>query len=273
MEDKYKAVWLSHSSISDFLNCPRYYFLRNIYKDPITGHKITRMQPPLALGQVVHEVIESLSILPVEERLSGSLIYKFENSWQKVRGKKGGFKDKTEEDEYFQRGKQMLEKLENNPGPLLKKAVKIPQDLPNYWLAKDEGLILCGKVDWLEYLPDEDAVHIIDFKAGRVEENEDSLQLPIYHLLVTNTQKRPVAKASYWYLDKEDAPRSFELPEVNESYKKVLDIGKRIKLARQLEHFKCPKDGCRYCLPLEEIIKGKGEMIGQSEYGQDVYIL
>jgi len=272
-KDKYKAVWLSHSSIADFLNCPRYYFLRNIYKDPLTGHKITRMQPPLALGQAIHEVIEELSNLPVDTRLVIPLTKKFEVAFAKVRGKKGGFKNKAQEDEYFKRGQEMIKKLQKNPGPLTQKAVKINQDLPSYWLSEDDKIILCGKIDWLEYLAETDSVHIVDFKTGRIEENESSLQLPIYHLLVTNTQKRPVAKASYWYLHTDTAPREVKLPDLNQAYSQVYEIGKRIKLARQIEHFKCPKDGCKYCLPLEEIIKGKGELVGESEYRQDIYIL
>ena len=73
-KDKFKALWLSHSSIGDYLKCPRLYFLRNVYKDPISGHKFTVMTPPLALGQAVHEVVESLSVLPTEERLKNSLV-------------------------------------------------------------------------------------------------------------------------------------------------------------------------------------------------------
>ena len=69
--DKFKAIWLSHSSIADYLKCPRLYFLRNVYKDPITNHKITVMNPHLALGQIVHEVVESLSILPTEGPAKG----------------------------------------------------------------------------------------------------------------------------------------------------------------------------------------------------------
>ena len=64
MPDQYTAVWVSHTSISDFLQCPRAYYLKNVYKDPKTRHKIQLMSPPLALGQVVHSVLESLSILP-----------------------------------------------------------------------------------------------------------------------------------------------------------------------------------------------------------------
>lgn len=275
MPDKFKAVWLSHSSIADFLKCPRLYFLRNVYKDKRTGHKVTIMTPPLALGQAVHEVIENLSVLPVEERLSGSLDKKFDIAWQKVFGKKGGFRTKEQEETYKKRGKEMLNAVKENPGPVLNKAVKIKSEngLPYYWLSEEDNLILCGKIDWLEYLEDEDAVHIIDFKTGKHEEDDDSLQLPIYQLLTVNTQNRPVKKASYWYLDKDKKPREMKLPDIKDSFEKVYDVAKRIKLGRQIEHLKCKTDGCIYCTPLERVLRGEGEKVAVSEYRQDIYIL
>ncbi len=273
MPDKYKAVWVSHSSSADFLKCPRLYYLRNVYKDPRTGHKITVASPALALGQIVHDTIESFSTLPAEERFSIPPSEVFEKLWAGVTGKRGGFLTAESESEYKARGLAMIATIENHPGPLMNKAIKIPQELPHYYLSEEENIILCGKIDWLEYLPQEDAVHIIDFKTGRGEEKDDSLQLPIYLLLVMNTQKRTVAKASYWYLDREEAPREVSLPTPEESYKKVYDVAKRMKLARQIEHFKCPQGGCRYCLPLEDVIAGKGEFIGTSNYNQDIYIL
>jgi len=205
--DKYSSVWVSHSSISDFLRCPRSYFLRNVYKDPITGHKITVVTPPLALGGAVHEVIESLASLPTEERLKISLVKKLDPVWLKYTGKFGGFKNHSEEMEYRDRAIAMLINLQENPGPIIKPAIKIKTgslDLPNYYLSNEENIILCGKIDWLEYLPESDSVHIVDFKTGKNEEDENSLQLPIYLLLATNTQSKKVTKASYWYLNKDE---------------------------------------------------------------------
>jgi len=88
MPDKYSAVWVSHTSISDFLHCPRAYYLRNIYKDPKTGHKIKLMAPALALGLTVHEVLESLSLLPKNKRFEEPLLVKFDKVWEKVSGRK-----------------------------------------------------------------------------------------------------------------------------------------------------------------------------------------
>lgn len=273
--DKFKATWVSHSSISDFLACPRAYYLRNVYKDPLTNHKITVTSPALSLGSAVHEVVESLSTLPVEERLKTPLLDKFEIVWQKVSGKKGGFNNQDQEEEYKERGKKMLKMVEDNPGPILSKAIKIQSsiNLPNYWLSEEEEIILCGKIDWLEYVEQDDSVHIIDFKTGKNEEKDGSLQLPIYYLLVTNTQKRNVSKASYWYLDKTKDLIEKKLPDLKDSYEKVFEIAKRIKLARQIEHFKCPHGGCNKCIPLERILRGEGEKVGTSDTRQDIYIL
>lgn len=274
MTDKYKATWVSHSSISDFLECPRTYYLRNVYKDPKTGNKITVTNPSLSLGQIVHEVVEELSLLPVDERLKISLVKKYDVAWKKVEGKMGGFKDRNQEMEYKERGAKMLKRVEKSPGPILNKAIKIQSDfIPNYYLSEEDNIILCGKIDWIEYLEKTDSVHIIDFKTGKNEEDESSLQLPIYLLLATNLQSRPVEKASYWYLEKNDDLTPKELPNYADSKEKVLTVARRIKLARQLNHFVCPKGGCIKCRPLERVLKSEGEKVGVSDTRQDIYIL
>lgn len=272
--DKYKATWVSHSSISDFLYCPRAYYLRNVYKDSLTGHKITVTSPALSLGTAVHEVVEGLSVLPVEERLKKPLIEQYDIVWEKVSGKTGGFTSPKQEEEFKQRGLKMLERVEKYPGFILDKAVKIPSTfIPNYYLSEEDEIILCGKIDWLKYNQKDDSVSIIDFKTGKNDENKDSLQLPIYLLLATNTQKRKVKDAYYWYLEKDNKPKKQKLPNIKNSYEKVYEVAKRIKLARQLERFVCPKNGCMKCRPLERILRGDGEKVGVSDTKQDIYIL
>jgi hypothetical protein len=187
----------------------------------------------------------------------------------------GGFKTKDQEEEFKARGLAMIKRVEENPGPLLNKAIKIKSEmgLPNYPLSEEDGIILCGKIDWLEYLEDTDSVNIIDFKTGKNEESDDSLQLPIYLLLVKNTQKRNVQKASYWYIDKSNELIEKKLPNEKEAFDKVYEVAKRIKLARQLEHFVCQKNGCLHCVPFERILRGEGERVGLSDTKQDIYIL
>ncbi len=274
MPDKFTATWVSHSSISDFLQCPRAYYLKNIYKDPKTNHKIQVMTPPLALGLAVHEVIESLSNIPTSDRFKQPLVPKYEKIWlEKYSGKKGGFFDKETEEQYFNRGKKMIARIIDHPGPLANLAVKIVMELPYFWLSEKDNIILCGKIDWLEYLPKTDSVHIIDFKTGSSTEDSKSLQLPIYHLLVHNTQKRKVTKASYWYLQRKNKPEEKKLPNLTKAKKEILQIAKQIKLARQLNHFKCPHNGCPRCEKLEAVLQGKAELVGVNDFGNDVYII
>lgn len=273
MQDKYSATWVSHTSISDFKKCPRSYYLKHVYKDPVSGHKVKLMSPPLALGQAVHEVIEGLSILPASERFKTPLIDLFDKSWKKVAGKKGGFQSVDSERKYRERGEEMLKRVTKHPGPIERQAVKIKMDLPNYWLSEEENIILCGKIDWLEYLPQTNGVHIIDFKTGKKDEDDDSLQLPIYLLLASNCQGRVVEKASYWYLERNNNLTECILPDGEDAYKKVLEIARKIKLARSLNKFACPFNGCNNCKDMESVVAGKAELVGQDEYGADIYIL
>lgn len=275
MPDKFSALWISHTSLNTFLQCPRAYYLQNVYKDPNTRHKIQIMSAPLALGQAVHEVLESLSVLPTEERFKRSLIDRFETEWAKVSGEKGGFLSDEHELRYKQRGEAMLRRVMDNPGPLLNKAVKIKAEFPCYWLSEADEIMLCGKIDWLEYLPETDSVHIIDFKTSTKEEDGESLQLPIYHLLVHNVQHRNVAKASYWYLELYDSLTPKELPDLEDAHNKILEIAKRIKTQRKLGIYKCPQGekGCFCCQPFEKILRGEGTFVGVKDGRNDVYIL
>lgn len=279
--DKFTAIWLSHSTISTFKSCPRAYYLSSLYRDPRNNHKISLITPAMALGSAIHEVLESLSVLPAADRFKVSLIEKFQSAWGKVSGIRGGFSDQDTEKHYRDRGEEMLRRVMAHPGPLENKTVKIKQKLPYYWISEDDNLILCGKLDWLEYLPaqagleTEDAVNIIDFKTGVGEEKVDSLQLPIYYLLAHNCQSHRVKGASYWYLNRDDLPTHKNLPNLDKSKELVMKAGKEIKLARSLNRFKCPsgESGCRHCQPFEKILRGEAQFVGTGDYGSDVYML
>lgn len=274
-QDKFSAIWVSHTSMSDYLKCPRAYYLNNVYRDPGSGHKVKIMSPALALGQTVHEVVESLSILPVTERFKEPLLHKFERAWSKVTGTKGGFTSEDQEEQFKARGETMLKRVIENPGPLKNLAVKIKMDLPYFWLSEEDNIILCGKLDWLEYLPETDSVHIIDFKTSKKDEDTKSMQLPIYYLLASKCQHRRVARASYWYLERNTELTPKDLPDPDSSTQEILKVAKEVKLARKLNRFKCPQgdSGCSSCRPLEMVIAGKAQFVGVNEYNQDVYIL
>lgn len=274
MPDHYTATWISHSSISDYLACPRSYWLKNVYKDPSSHHKIQIVSPALSLGIAVHEVLESLSTLSSNERFQTSLLVPYEKVWRQVTGEAGGFTSSALEKEYFARGREMLLRVQANPGPLKNLAVKIKGDLPNYYLSEKDNLILCGKLDWLEYFPETNSVHIIDFKTSKSPEKDSSLQLPIYLLLATNCQKYQVKKASYWYLGLHDHLTPKELPSLADAETQILEIGQKIALARKLNTFKCPHGGCPACEPFERLLKGEGKKVGENlAMRRDSYLL
>lgn len=270
-------LWISYSSIKDFLSCPRAYFLHRIYKDPITGNKITTINPSLALGQVVHEVLESLAFIKSEDRFKESLLPKFDNAWGKIAGELGGFKTEEEESVYKKRGQAMIRRVMNYPRPLLNKALRLKSSdpsfpLPRYFLSAEKNIVLCGKVDWLEYIPEDDSVHIIDFKTGMNDEDISSLQMPIYSLLVKNCQKRNISKASYWYLERDSEIAMLTLPDPEEAHGKILAIGIEIKELKKSGRFICPKNGCFTCKPLEAIVNKQAKFVGANDY-QDIYII
>lgn len=292
MVDKYSAVWVSHSSMGDFLKCPRMYYLHNMYKSPKTGHKVSIVSPHMSLGIAVHEVLEGLAEYPAHERLTRDLRAKFEESWLKVTGKKGGFTSEKEEEEFKQRGKEMINNVIKDPRFLKNKCIKLKRDtMPcNFYISEDHNIILNGLVDWIEYLPLTDSLHIVDFKTGKHEEKEGSLQLPIYLLLCNALQKRKVTKASYWYLESDKMVEK-ELPSTEDAERDVLEVAMKVKEARRIAKkegegkvFVCPEGaydastgegGCMNCRLYEWIINGdeRMEYVGVGGFNQDMYII
>lgn len=264
--DKYTAVWVSHSSMGDFLKCPRTYYLHNVYKDPATGRKMSIVNAHMSLGIAVHEVLEGLGDYPANERMNRDLRADFENEWLKVSGIKGGFLTPEQEEEFKARGKEMINNVIKDPKFLVNKRIKLPKEKmnPNFYLSEDQNIILNGQVDWIEYL-DGDTLHIIDFKTGKREEADGSLQLPIYLLLCNALQKRKVSKASYWYLESDKMVEK-ELPDLETARRDVFDVALKVKLAREKGEFHCPKGdydpesgggGCMNCRPYEHILEFK----------------
>jgi len=277
-QDKYNSLWVSHSSINDYLKCPRAYFLHNIYRSK-DNRKINIVNSSLSLGSAVHETLEGLANYKVEERFLHSLEASFEENWKKFSGKTGGFKSEEEEKNAKERARQMILMVEKNPGPLAQKTVKLrPSDNnmpPNFFLSEEENIILNGKIDWLEYVPEDDSIRVIDFKTGKNDEGQDSLQLPIYILLLSALQKRKISGASYWYLERNNEPSPVALPEIFIAREKVLSIARQVKNAKEHNNFECPrgKNGCFACRPYEKILRNEAEFVGLGGYNQEMYLI
>jgi hypothetical protein len=309
MPDKYKSVWVSHSSINDFLSCDRLYYLKNVFKDPISRRKINIVSPYLTLGICVHKVIENLQKIKSNDRekeIKENLLDNFKKEWSKYTGTKGGFSSLEEEKGFFERGENMIRKVVENPNHLLNKIIPLNYfytgDLvPNYYLSTAENLILCGSVDWIEYLEAEDKIRIVDFKTGRNDEDDDSFQLPIYYLLISNLMKEQneisgkkiyeIKEVAYWYLDHENKKDTSlhdefhlvsigeeKIKEIKETEKKILEIGIKIKALREKGEYKCKNetkegDGCQYCRDFEkvyEFIQNRKDDMGEKTISLDL---
>jgi ATP-dependent helicase/DNAse subunit B len=291
--DKYSAVWLSHSSVSDYKKCPRLYFLRNVWKNE-NGRKVNTVSPAMSLGSAVHSVLEPLANVKTDSRFERDLLEIYDENWSKFAGRKGGFLNDDEEAEYKAKGKKMLENVIANKGPLAKKTVKFYDGdfIPNTYLSEDENIILCGLVDWVEYMEETDSLRVIDFKTGKNSESDESYQLLIYKVLVEALQKRKVTRAAYWYLDREKILTDKELidEDIDEMKKGLLSIGIEIKNKKESsrskeeieEAFKCVKSGtgevCYACRDMELVRNytfdtDEIEYLGVGEYKQDLYLI
>jgi ATP-dependent helicase/DNAse subunit B len=288
-QDKYSAVWLSHSSLSDYKKCPRLYFIRNVWKNA-NGRKVNIVSPAMSLGSAVHSVIEPLALIKTEDRFKRDLLEIYEENWQKFGGRMGGFLDPETEEEYKEKGKKMIQNVLENKGPIANKTVKFYDGdfIPNIYLSEGDNIILCGLVDWVEYLPETDSLRVIDFKTGKNDEKDDSFQLPIYKILVEALQKRKVTGAAYWYLERERVLTKKEIldEDVEDIKEQIIKVGKEIKEKKESarskdeleQNFTCPQGGCRSCREFELIRNytfdtEEIEYVGVGEYKQDLYII
>ena len=108
------AIFISHTSLSDFLNCPRAYYLKNIYRDKESGYRLQIASPSLSLGSTVHDVIRWYLDMKGQV-ISDQLLQKYENLWFKYSGKKGGFKSAEDEEVFKDRGREILQNFFSYP--------------------------------------------------------------------------------------------------------------------------------------------------------------
>lgn len=265
------AVFISPSSLSDFEKCPQLYFYRNVYRSP-RGLKIQIINPALALGQAVHDTLEIFLKLPVPERSESVLKEKFDFAFGNLAGEKGGFLSPEEEKVNRDRGLEMLARFWQNEHFKSAEKEKIPE-FPKVELG--DNLILTGKLDWLE--KEGEYYHLTDFKTGKNEEREDSQQLPIYAVLISGLFKTDKIKGSYWYLDKDEVPVDFVLPDLKDTLTYLKNKGEIVKMVRSTNSYRCQSGGesCWACRDMLAVAKGKGKLVSMDPVNrkQEIYIL
>ncbi|MDD5606445.1 MAG: PD-(D/E)XK nuclease family protein [Candidatus Pacebacteria bacterium] len=245
-------IWISHTGLSDFKTCKKAYYYKHIYRNPKNNNKIQIVNPYLSLGSAVHETIE--------ENKKEDLLQRFEKIWLKYKGKKGGFSFKEQEQEFKKRGEKMIKNAQKSK--ILKKPT-FPTNgiLPKMPLFKNIELV--GSIDWIEVLPD-NSLHIIDFKTGKNEEKEDSLQLFIYYFLAAYNFKKKIKKISYWYLDKDSEPLPKNLKNLDKALSLLKKQALEIKKTVLNNDFICNSGykNCFHCQEFNDIFSGKAEYVG-----------
>lgn len=265
------AVFISPSSLADFEKCSQLYYYRSVYKTP-RGLKIQLINPALALGQVMHDILAQFVFLPKESKNKEELFRIFDIIWSGISGEKGGFSSAEEENEYKKRAESMLQRFLRNTHFLQEEPVRI-SGFPKVELGND--LILTGKIDWIE--KEGNGYHVIDFKTGKNEEKEDSLQLPIYAFLVSKYFNTESVRTSYWYLDKNDEIVPFTLPKQQDTEDMLKKKGEIIKMVRQTNSFRCQSGGesCWACRDILAVAQGRGKLVSMDPVNrkQEIYIL
>lgn len=257
------TIWISHTSLGDFEKCKKLYWLRNLYRDQKYGNnfRVQIASPYLSLGEAVHNAIDNfVTRYTPEERDKDKLMYEYSRDWASKIGKRGGFKDTGQEKYFKERGEAMLERFWKNS--YFNRGKTIPVNFPKIALIGQDDAILVGNFDWLEET--QEGLHILDFKTGANEEEDGSLQLPIYALLAEKFLKKPVAKVSYWYLDKDDQPIEKPIPDLNQTLETLTSKATLVKQTVDGKDFVCLKgENCvRDCIEYSKLKDGEGEHVG-----------
>jgi ATP-dependent helicase/DNAse subunit B len=263
------ALFISYTSLKDFDNCPKAYYLKNIYRDPKTGYKLQIASPYLTLGAIVHDAIKWF--LQMDRQISeDQLIAKYKNIWLKYRGKKGGFPTREDEAVFGKRGIAMLKNFFAN-------IISLEQnlDLDNFYKYRlDATTFLNGRLDFLGLLKD-GTLHVMDFKTGSRDE-EDALQLYIYAILAESNLQKEVSKISYWYLDRDSTPKEAVLDSLQEKLDWLKGKAEEIKQSIISNEWICVKnpERCRDCQSYQDILDGKGEyLFSDDAFKKVVYYL
>ena len=200
-EKDFHVDYLSFSQIETFQTCPLHYKLKYILKIPT---------PPSAsqsFGTAIHATLKNF----FEEVAAGSkptekFIYELlENNWVKE-----GFKSKSHEKEFFNKGKLYLSgflKQGFNP-KIFPTALELPFTIP---LGKD--LKIGGRLDRVDNLGNGE-IEIVDYKTGATipsqREVDKNLQLSFYALAASKIPTEPFGKTpdkiklSLYFLDNQE---------------------------------------------------------------------
>lgn len=231
-----------------FATCPLQY--KFTYIDYL-AKEYKKAKPYLTMGAHVHNALHDFyEKTKPEERTWERLEELLRTRWRENRK---GFTDKEDEKKWGMKALQMLKVYFH------KNDVKAtPVMLEDYYdLDVDEDLKVLGRIDRADQ--DEEGLHVIDYKTGKVDEEDSAdLQLIVYAMIMANNAKVPVYKASYLYLQTNHW-QSINIDE--QSYQDAVE-----KIKEQVEQIKQEKEFApcinKYCSSCDflEICPKKAEI-------------
>jgi len=278
----------SPSKLGMFTQCPKlfhFYYLDPVYSQ--TKYELKRLPHNIwsfhTLGKAVHNAITLFYYLLPRQRTEKGLLEQLKETWisevqwnkKPPLGKWGGFKTTEEERNSYRQAILMLKnfikiaeiepEIEYLPTKNFKRSISDYTDLVT---PLDENFDISGKFDLIAR-DNDDSLHIVDFKTGK-KEDEDHFQLRFYKLLAEEKFKKPVRKASFYFL-KTGNKKEFDLEKEKKEKIREEILGK-INQIKKIEDFKTrPSKLCQFCLfktfcPEKEKVKD----VKEEEYSDDL---
>jgi len=281
----------SPSKLNLFIQCPQQYFFN--YLDPVKMKMKTKLKqmpeniyPFHTLGKAIHNAVTLYYYLPLSQRTKKNLMKKLEEAWiSEARWNKkppllqwGGFESIEEERGVYSEAIKMLRNFlkmaEENPAihylPTedFRHSIKDYQDLI---VSLNDDYDISGKFDLV--VREGDRLQIVDFKTSKKEDG-DQFQLRFYKVLAEEKFKKPVKKASFYFL-KTGNKKEFDLEkEKTEEIKE--EVLRRIDEIMGTENFETrPSKLCQFCLyqtfcPEKGKVKEVTKDLKKEDYSEDL---
>lgn len=230
---------LSASALNRYRNCPKQFWFTDIERLP--------QGPPgpiLAQGTAVHEALERLMGLPLEQRSAETAERALRAVWCKHRT---GLTFSSREDEaaFGREALDMVRRFAQTSDLTISPLAR------EQWLdcRLENGVTLRGKLDRIDARAG--AIELIDYKTGQrqlqADELPDEPAAIIYLLLAEQAYQQPVERVRYLYLRSGQAVDWYpERDDVEEYSRRLLELSSEV-VERQ-EWPASPGTHCRWCV-------------------------
>jgi len=256
-------------SLGLYVKCPKQFYFE--YLDNYTSvypHKqeIKNIQieagkrKELTLGSLLHIILNDFFRLPKDERHEEKIVTLLKETWTGenggARGKSGGFPNIEEERQWYREALDILTRFCHSQDLAPDIAYLPEKEKENEFIKANflkvnvrSDVTLAGKIDRIDKSETGEVYHLIDYKTGKSEQNDD-FQLMAYSILATEALGMPPTKASYLYLRSGNLKSFDPNKEAIECTKaRIIEIAEQIR--NEKDFLPRPTKMCYYCDYLE----------------------